>query len=165
MYDEGTHWHMSQAGKTQDPYLSKLILDMKALALLYPSDAELREVIEKGLKDTHDEQLQRVLRSLTAGGQAKKGNGVGLALGELILGSFLMVAGIVAIAPFLVGVSDPNALAKFFGTALSNFTPAPGFFTALPELVVVLAVALLLSSLYSLRKASETLREAGYVDR
>lgn len=156
---------MNQDGKQQDPFLSKLVLDMKALGLLYPSDVELRNVVQTGLLDTHDEQLQRVLHSLSSGRPEKNGNSVALALGQLILGSFLMVAGIAAIAPFLMGVTNSSALAKFFGAALANAAAAPAFFPVLPELVILLSVALLLSALYALRRASVTLKDAGYINR
>lgn len=156
---------MNQDAKQQDPFLSKLVLDMKALGLLYPSDVELRNVVQTGLLDTHDEQLQRVLHSLSSGRPEKNGNSVALALGQLILGSFLMVAGIAAIAPFLMGVTNSSALAKFFGAALSNAAAAPAFFPVLPELVILLSVALLLSALYALRRASVTLKDAGYINR
>jgi len=102
---------------------------------------------------------------MTSGKEERGGNGVALALGQLILGSFLMLAGIVAIAPFLTGGTSSSALVSFFGAALSNVATAPAFFPVLPELVILLSVALLLSALYALRNASVALREAGYSDR
>jgi len=156
---------MSQDGRQSDSFLSKVALDMKALALLHPSDAELRAVIRAGLLDSHDEQLDRVIHLLNSERPEKTTNSVALALGQLLLGSFLMVAGIVAIAPFMMGVSDTSALVKFFGAALSSATSAPAFFPVLPELVILLSVALLLSAFYALRSASTTLRDAGYINR
>ena len=149
----------------RDPFLTKLALDMKGLALLYPSDSELREALRKGILESHDEQLQRVLASLSEGKTGKPGNGVALAIGQLILGSFLMVAGVAAIAPLLMGVTSPSALTNFFGEAVSHAAATPAFFPELPELVILLSVALLLSSLYALRRASVGLRDAGYDKR
>jgi hypothetical protein len=156
---------MSQDERAQNAFISKLVLDMKGLALLHPSDAELRSVVRSGLLDTHDEQVKRVLQSFDTGRPEKKGGSVAIALGELILGSFLMAAGVVAIAPFLVGVTDPRSLIQYFGSAVGGMATAPAFLPLLPELVILLSVALLLSALYSLRKASVTLKEEGFVSR
>lgn len=165
MYVEGAQKPMKQDDRQQDLFLSKLVLDMKALALLYPSDLELSTIVRTGLTDRHDEQLQRVLRSLTLRKAERNVNTVALALGQLVLGSLLMAAGIVAIAPFLIGVTNSGDLARFFEEALTNFATAPAFFPVLPELIILLSVVLLLSALYAIRLASVTLKDAGYTDR
>jgi len=165
MYPKPELSGMNREGDQREEFLSKLTLDMKALALLCPSDFELRSVVQRGLADTHDEQVHRVLDSLTAAKTEKKDNGLALAVGQLILGSFLMVAGVSAIAPLLMGATSPGAIASFFSNALSTASASPVFFPALPELVVVLSMALLLSALYSLRRASVTLKDAGYTAR
>jgi len=156
---------MKPGDRAPDALVSRLVLDMKGLALLHPSDDDLHSVIRGGLQDIRDEQVLRVIHSLTEGTPERKGNSVALALGELILGSFLMVAGVLAIAPFLAGITDPRSLVLYFSSAIGGLVTAPTFFPALPEVVILLSVALLLSALYALRRASVTLKEEGFVSR
>ncbi len=144
---------------------SKLVLDMKALALLHPTDSDLRAVVANTVLGSYDDQVARVVDSLRAGRPQRKSNNVAVAIGELLLASFLMVAGLVAISPLLIGASDPSTIVNYFSTSIGEIATSPSFFPLLPELVVVLSVALLLSALYALRKASTTLKEEGFSSR
>jgi hypothetical protein len=165
MYEQVPLPRMKQGGGMKDPLVSRIFLDMKALALLYQTDVDLRSVLRSGLLDSHDDQVGRVLIALRSGKPEKKSNSVVLALGELVLASFLMAAGVVAIAPFLVGMTDPTSLVAYFSSAVGGMVSAPAFLPVLPELVILLSLTLLLSALYALRRASVTLKEEGFVGR
>ncbi|HXW36652.1 MAG TPA: hypothetical protein VEJ36_01935 [Nitrososphaerales archaeon] len=144
---------------------SKLVLDMKALALLNPSDKDLQKLVTENLLDSHDDQVRRVLDSIKSVSPRKGEGNVVIAVGELLLASFLMIAGLVAIAPFLAGVSSPSTLLQYFSSSIGTLATSPAFFPVLPELVVLLSVVLLMSALYALRKASATLKEQGFASR
>jgi len=156
---------MASRDERQDYIASRLLLDMKALALLHPSDADLQALVDGSLLASHDDQVARVIDSLGVKRPRRAGGSVVIAIGELLLASFLMVGGLVAIAPFLTGVSTSNSLVQYFSTSMKSLATSPAFFPVLPELVVLLSVVLLISALYALRKASLTLKEEGFASR
>jgi hypothetical protein len=151
--------------KKRDYAASRMVLDMKALALLHPSDADLQATVAAGILGAHDDQVARVIESLRAGKEARKSNSFAVAIGELILASFLLITGLVAISPFLVGVNNPSGIVQYFSSSIGSFATSPSFFPFLPELVVVLSVSMLMSALYALRQASTTLKEEGFSKR
>lgn len=146
-----------------DPMLTRLALDMKAVALLYPAEADLRAALTANVLDSRDEGVRRVVESLSEG-KPRRGSGpLVVAVGELILASFLMASGLVAIASLFGGGSNPAQVIQYFSGAVGGISGAEPFTQVLPLIEVGLSVALLLSALYALRRASVNIKEAGFV--
>ena len=156
---------MNQTEERQDMLVSKLILDIKALSLLHPSDLDLRSAVTEKVLSSSDDQVKRFVSSLKARKPQGGRSGIIIAVGELLLASFLMVAGVVMIAPLLVGGSTPDSLLRYFSSEIGQVTTSPSFLPIIPELVVLLAALLLISAVYALRRASLTLREEGLMNR
>jgi hypothetical protein len=153
---------MEDERKPGDPTVEKLALDMKAVGLLYPSDADLRTVLASEVLDPRDQQVMRVVSSLGAGKPKRGLATIIVALGELILTSFLMVGGVASIAGLFLGGTNPDMIIRYFGTAIGSDLASGPLYQLLPVLEVLLSVLLLVSSLYLLRRASLTLKEAGF---
>lgn len=156
---------MAAEADEDNPMVDRLVLDMKAVGLLYNSDVELRETMSARVVGSHDEQVRRVLASVAGGRPRKERGNFLIAVGELLLASFLMIFGLLLIVPLIGGAVTSTSLVNYFGTAIGQFAASNPVFPALPELVIVLAVLLLMSALYALRKASGTLKEEGYLSR
>lgn len=165
MYRVAVDFAMNQDEERKDLLVSKLILDIKALSLLHPSDPDLRSVVTEKVLSSPDDQVKRFVSSLRAHKPQESGSGVIIVIGELLLASFLMVAGVVMIAPLLVGGSTSDSLLQYFSNSIGHVATSPAFLPILPVLVVLLAVLLLMSALYALRRASLTLREEGLMNR
>lgn len=144
----------------KDPMVARLALDMKAVALLHPEEADLRNVLTEGVLDARDEHVRRVVASLGAGRPQKGSASLVIALGEMALACFLMASGIVAIASLFGGGGSPQQVVQYFAGTAGGLASEP-FLQVLPLIEVGISVALLLSALYSLRRASFNLKEAG----
>lgn len=138
-----------------------MILEIKAVALLHGTEAELRERLEGRIVESHDENVQRFVKALQTDRPRATGRLLAIALGELLMASILVVAGTVVLVPTVVGVNTLAGLVQYFaeraaGTAIgSPLSP----YLAFVEFAV--GVLLMLSAFFSLREAALNLRQAG----
>jgi hypothetical protein len=154
---------LSSDEKAGDEIISRLKLDIRALTLLHESDAELRPVLERSFLESQDEYVTRFMR-LIQPRRASEGDGnVPMALGEIVLASFLTILGLAAFVPVMVGLSSPQQWLDYFSSALSpSFASGPLYF-GLPLLDFVFSAMLLLGAFYSLRRAAKNLKRAGLI--
>ena len=99
--------------------ISRLKLDIRALALLYESDAELRPVLERSFLESQDPYVRRFVGLLRPGQQSQEGGNIPMALGEIVLASFLTIIGLAAFVPVMAGLSTPQQWLSYFSGALS----------------------------------------------
>ncbi|MGD0396137.1 MAG: hypothetical protein ABSB26_04420 [Nitrososphaerales archaeon] len=150
-----------QALKKDDPMVMKLVLDMKAVGLLHPSESELRSALETSILDSKDEQVRRVVNSMGVGKTNGRTGSVVVAVGELILASLLMISGLLAISALFSGSASSNYIVQFFSSSVNDVVTTSPMQQALPVLELAFSILLLLSALYTLRRASATLKKAG----
>jgi hypothetical protein len=150
------------AGDEQaEDFLDKLVLQVKAVSLLYGSEAELRGKLEKKLLEAHDESVRRFVKALQVGGGGRTGSLVVVALGELVLASLLVVAGTVVLIPTVVGINTLSGLVQYLSQHVST-TPGESFLTPYISFIeFVIGVVLVLSAFFTLREAAAHLKEAG----
>ena len=141
----------------------QLILDIKALVLLSDSQQSLRKVIEDRLIAPHDDELMKFTAVIRSRQKSTELGYFLMAMGELILAAFLVIAGLAIVAPSLLGLSSPTALTSYYGTIILAITNSGLSSPALALVNFVFAIALLLAGFYSLRAASSNLKEAGVV--
>ena len=139
----------------------KLLLDMKAVGLLHPSENELRSALETSILNSKDEQVRRVVSSMGASRTSGQTGSVVVAVGELVLASFLMISGLLAISALFSGSASSSYILQFFSSSLNGIESSSPLRQALPVLELAFSILLLLSALYALRRASATLKEAG----
>ena len=154
---------MSADVKAGDDIVSRLKLDVRALTLLYESDAELRPVLEKAFLESQDEYVTRFARLLRPRRptEADRGN-VPIALGEIVLASFLTIVGLAAFVPVMTGLDEPQQWLEYFTSILSRSGSSVTFGFEIPILDFIFAALLLLGAFYSLRRASLNLKRAGF---
>ena len=86
-----------------------------------------------------------------------------MAVGEIVLASFLSIIGLTAFAPVMLGLSAPQQwLSYFSSTITSTFVNGP-LFSFVPLLDFAFAALLLLGAFYSLRKAARNLKNSGLI--
>ena len=143
--------------------VSRIALDVKALTLLYGSDASLRTLLRGEFLETRDESMKRFVGLLQEGRSPPRRGALAVALSEMVLASFLAIMGIVAFVPNLTGLNTERALLDYFsGFVPPSFGSAP-LFSVVVALEFVFAVMLMLGSFYTLRQASLDLKRAGLV--
>ena len=143
--------------------VSKIALDVKALTLLYGSDASLGDLLRRDFLESRDENMKRFVGLLQAGRESRRSGALMVALGELVLASFLAIIGIAAFAPDLIGLNTPKELADYFSGLVPSSLGSGPLFPAVVALEFALAALLILGSFYTLRQASVSLKQAGLV--
>jgi hypothetical protein len=152
---------LSSGERRADELMDKLILSIKSLVLLQASDELLKEQLETKLKDSKDESLQRFVRALSAEGEARTSL-VMIALGELVLASFLILAGTVVLLPTLAGINTASELVTYFSESFNGVVANTALSPYLPFVEFILGLVLMLSAFYALRHAATSLKEAGF---
>jgi ABC-type uncharacterized transport system YnjBCD permease subunit len=154
---------LSTDEKAGEGIISRMQLEIRALTLLYESDAKLRSVLERSLLESQDEHVTRFLRLVQPRRTSEGGGNVPMAVGEIILASFLTIIGLAAFGPVIAGVSTPQQWLDYFSSVISpSFTSGP-LYIGLPLLDFAFSAALLLGAFYSLRRAAKNLKNAGMI--
>ncbi|MCL5068612.1 MAG: hypothetical protein M1368_09720, partial [Thaumarchaeota archaeon] len=94
---------MSNNTRKLDAAANQLILDMKALALLSQNEEELVQILNDRIVRSHDEHISKFMSMLQM--RKKTPGRLGpflIALGELVLASFLSIGGLSLLAPSLI---------------------------------------------------------------
>ena len=140
---------------------NKLVLDIKALVLLSGNEPDIQHVLNQRILGSHDEQVVKFVSMLRPKKQESRKGSFFIALGELVLASFLSVIGISLMAPSLLGLQSPQHLLDYFKQLTLNLSASVFSNPLLPFLDFLLSLALLLGAFYLLRRASIDLRDAG----
>ncbi|MCL5438249.1 MAG: hypothetical protein M1148_03525 [Candidatus Thermoplasmatota archaeon] len=142
-----------------DNVLDQVILSIKGLMLLAPGTAGSSNMIRKKISESLDDDLRNFASLVSVKRSHKVGSMVLMAIGEIIIASFLILMGaLLAIPPVLTGGS--GGLQSFLsatGTALSY----SGSSVISSMVDFFLSIILLLSAFYSIREAARSLNEAG----
>jgi hypothetical protein len=143
--------------------VSKLKLDVKALTLLYESDLALQGMLDKAFAESGDAEMLRFARLLQA---RRRPGGLGallISVGEIILASFLTVLGIAVFIPALVGLVMPQQFLDYFSRTIVPSLASSPLFVVAPALDFILASVLMLCAFYTLRQASQSIRESAMI--
>ncbi len=141
----------------------QLTLDIKALVLLSGNQSMLRKTVEEKFHASHDEDVTKFLSVVRSAGKASPPGYFLMALGELILAAFLVIAGLAAVAPVLLGLSSPSELANYFQGIITAISSSGLSNPVIAFLDFAFGVALLLAGFYSLKVASINLKDTGVV--
>ena len=156
-------WLLSNARFPKlDATVDQLVLDIKALVLLSQNEEQLAEVVNLRIAGLHDEHVTKFisLLSLRKAGPSRRGPFL-IALGELVLGSFLSIAGLSLIAPSLIGFGSSSQFLEYFQQLVLKISPSSISNPILPVLDFLLAISLLLGAFYLLRQSSKDLKQVG----
>jgi hypothetical protein len=154
---------LSTDAKAGDEVVSRLKLDVRALTLLYESDAELRPVVEKAFLESQDDYMMRFTAMLQRRRSTDGGGNIPVALGEIVLASFLTIVGLAAFVPVMAGFSSPQQWLDYYASVLARSVTSGPLSFGVTILDFLFAALLLLGAFYSLRRASINLKRAGLV--
>ena len=154
----------SDESRTEE-LIDRLILEIKAVSLLYGSDAELRERVESKITESNDESVRRFVTALQTEGAAQTGRKLALALGELLTAAILVMAGAVILVPTVVGVNTLSSIVQYFAERTSGTVGTSPLSPYLSFMEFGVGVVLLLAAFFSLREAATNLKQAGLAVR
>ncbi len=144
-----------------DELLDRLVLEIKAVSLLYGTEMELRDKLEGKITESNDESVRRFVEALQTEGPAATGRRLALALGELLTAAILVVAGAVVLIPTVVGVNTLSNLVQYFAERTSGTLGTSPLSPYLSFMEFAVGVVLLLSAFFALREAALNLKQAG----
>jgi hypothetical protein len=145
--------------------IDRLILEIKAVSLLYGSDTELRERLDSKIIESNDESVSRFVKALQTEGPVQTGRKLALALGELLTAAILVTAGAVVLVPTVVGVNTLSSLVQYFAESTSGTVATSPLSPYLSFMEFGVGVVLLLAAFFSLREAALNLKQAGLAVR
>ena len=154
----------SDESRTEE-LIDRLILEIKAVSLLYGADAELRERVESKITESNDESVLRFVKALQTEGAAQTGRKLALALGELLTAAILVMAGAVILVPTVVGVNTLSSIVQYFAERTSGTVGTSPLSPYLSFMEFGVGVVLLLAAFFSLREAATNLKQAGLAVR
>ncbi len=145
--------------------IDRVVQDIKDLGARNGWERGTTRSLRERLLASHDEDVKRFLSALEPHRSLRPWGQVMVGLGELVLGAFLTVGGLVLVVPAVLGFTSRGEVAKYLSD-LSMGLASP----ALSDPLIValgfgFALFLLLAALYTLRQASRSLRESGLVPR
>jgi len=151
---------MSLDANQGDELVSKLKLDVKALSLLYGSDASLKEIIDRAFTNSGDPDMLRFRGLLQPKRRAGVRGLILISLGEIALASFLTILGIAAFVPSLVGLVTPHQFLVYFSRVVAPSLNSGPLYGGAAVLDFVFASLIMVSAFYTLRQASHNLRDS-----
>ena len=152
---------MADSDDQAENILDNLVLQVKALSLLYGSEEELRERLEGRMIGSSDEAIRTFVRSLQTGKKVQTGRLLAIALGELLFASLLVVAGTVILVPTVVGINTLQGLVQFFAERAGGSSGGALLTPYLSIVEFIIGALLVISAFFSLREAAANLKEAG----
>ena len=144
----------------REELLDRLVLDIKALVLLQGSDAELKAELQGPIVQSPDESIGRFVAAMQVEKPPHAARMVAVAVGELFLASFLVVVGVVTLAPQIAGISTPQGFLQYATSSAATALAQSPFSGYLPFLEFAVGVALMLSAFFVLRQAALNLKAA-----
>lgn len=150
----------SDDSKTEE-LLDRLVLEIKAIALLYQSEEELRERVKGKIIESSDESIRVFVKALQSHGREETRGRFALALGELLTAAILVVAGVIFLIPTVAGVGTLSSLAQYFAERASGTLVTTPLSPYLTFIEFGVGAVLLLSAFFTLREAALNLKRAG----
>lgn len=146
-----------------DEAIGQIVLDIKDLGDRYGWGSATTRSLRERLLASHDEDVKHFLAALERHRSLRPWGQLLVGMGELVLGAFLTVAGLILMVPAIIGFSSRGDVARY----LSDLSLGLSSSAMSDPLIIALgfgfALFLLLAALYTLRQASRSLRESGLV--
>jgi len=146
-----------------DAAIGRIVLEIKDLGERHGWGPTTTRSLRERLLASHDADVKDFLAALEPHRPSRPWSLLLVGVGELVLGAFLTVAGLVLVVPAILGFTSRGEVARY----LSDLSLGLSSSAMSDPLIVALgfgfALFLLLAALYTLRQASRSLRESGLV--
>ena len=147
---------------TIDSLVDELKLDIKGLMLLNPNDESVSQVLSASILNSGDPEISRFVGLVQKKEKRSSEGGYFLiAIGEIILASMLFIGGIALVSPTILGLGAPQEFSNFVITIAQSISQLTLTNPLVPALEFIIALSLLLGAFFTLRAASESLKETG----
>lgn len=146
-----------------DQAVERVVLDIGALRDLVESDEEAADLLRQRLLASEDDAAKRLVFPPDARPPPRPLGELFVGAGELVLGAFLAIGGLLLIVPSVLGFASRGDLARYLADLVLGLS-SPGLSDPVVGAIGFgLALFLLLASLYTLGHASQSLKRSGLV--
>jgi hypothetical protein len=149
----------------REDLLDRLVLDIKAMTLLYGSESDLKDDLQARIAGSQDEGVQEFVKALQVKRPSHGGRLLAIALGELVMASILVVAGAVVLVPTAIGLNTIGSLAQYYASRVTGNLGGSPLSPYISFVEFAIGVLLVLSAFFALREAASNLKEAGFTVR
>ncbi len=147
--------------RTEDEILDRMVLDVKALALIHGSEPALRDAIAAKVMDSPDDEIQMFVSAVRHGRREGNAKLFAIALGEIVLASLLVLAGAVTLVPTIIGLTTPGEYVSYYAEQFYGTIGNLGLGQYVSVVEFGIGAFLMIAAFYTLRQAAISLREAG----
>jgi len=147
--------------RRRDDLIDRLILDIKALVLLEGSEVELKAHLDRKLGENQDPTIKSFVSALQRGEKPSGRRLFAIAVGEMLVASLLVIAGIIILVPTVVGISTPAGLVQYFAEKVYGEIGASQISQYVSAVEFAVGAALMLSAFFALREAALSLKKVG----
>ncbi|MHB8565545.1 MAG: hypothetical protein ACYC7D_04335 [Nitrososphaerales archaeon] len=139
--------------------VDQLVLDIKSLVLLNPSEDSLKKLVDDRIASSHDDHILRFLSLIQPKKHVNVRGSVLAAMSEMILAAFFVVVGLAILAPSITGLTSPAQLLNYFSQIASSWSAQSlASNPVVPIVEFVFALVLVLGGFYNLRMAATSLQ-------
>ncbi len=148
---------------TSDEAIDRILLDIRILGARRGwGESATRSLREKVLV-SHDEDVKQFVAALERRRDIRPWGLIFMGVGELVLGAFLTVGGLILVVPAVLGFTSRGEVARYLSELSLGLSSS-----ALSDPVVIglgfgFSLFLILAALYTLRQASRNFRQSGVV--
>ncbi len=146
-----------------DAAIGRLVLEIQSLGARDGWGPETTKRLREAILASHDERVKGFLAALEPHRPRRPWGQLLMGMGELVLGAFLTVTGLILVVPAILGFTSREELAKYLSDLSLGLGSSAISDPALAALGFGFALFLLLAALYTLRHASRSLRGSGAV--
>lgn len=146
-----------------DTGIDRIVFDIKALGVQVGWGPATRKRLRERLLASHDDNIKHFLSSLERHRPLGPWGQVLVGVGELVLGAFLTMSGLVLVVPAILGFTSRGEIARYLSDLALGLSSSGLSDPLIVALGFGLALFLLLAALYTLRQASRSFRESGLV--
>ncbi|HYM39742.1 MAG TPA: hypothetical protein VEY12_06315 [Thermoplasmata archaeon] len=146
-----------------DAAIGRIRQEIRGLGARHGWGPETTRRLREQILASQDEDVKRFLAALEPHRPRRAWGQLLVGVGELVLGAFLTVAGLILVVPAIVGFTSREDFARYLADLSLGLGSAAASDPAIVALGFGFALFLLLAALYTLRQASRSLRESGVV--
>lgn len=146
-----------------DAAIGRIVQEIRDLGSRHEWGPDLTKRLREQVLASHDEDVKQFLAALEPQRPHRPWGQLLVGMGELVLGAFLTVAGLILVVPAVVGFASGQDFARYLSDLSLGLGSAAVSDPAIVGLGFAFALFLLLAALYMLRQASRSLRESGVV--
>lgn len=151
------------SSETSDEALDRILLDIRLLGANRGWGESATRSLREKILASHDEDVKEFVAALERRRDARPWGLILMGVGELVLGAFLTVGGLILVVPAVLGFTSRGEVARYLSDLSLGLSSSALSDPLIIGLGFAFSLFLILAALYTLRQASRNFRQTGVV--